>query len=386
MLQKFIDESIIVLTDDGQFTKLSKASSELSKKLNKDRQKIIPFLFAGIDANIPANNPDLIETKEIISKIWNTYTSVTKDSPLTFLRVIILEAIENLCQDIELANLVFLSANNVIKHITIPAAEKNIIISFLQTLGNSISHEANNRFDSQKKQESPQLAKVDEAMLSKSIAAAVGPTDKDGRTIGESANQYTPPDGAAWSNSFTPKITKAIATSINKAVADQERFEQSSPKVLDALNLKTELLWWKFAGFSRFTEEGYDKVPSNGLPIIVAYDYSNYIETLFPISVNHFLINAYRHLDSKKENIKLSDFLEGLIEVFDILKAQINDQNFTSGRITLSNFISSFIHGHVSTADFTTKTGIDISLEISKEELCLWLFHDIQCSKILNHK
>ncbi len=84
MLQEFLDANLLPITDDGYFEKVKKSADELSKKLSKSKAKVLRYTLIALDPDIEANNPDVIEVKELITKNWSTFSTNRKDTPITF--------------------------------------------------------------------------------------------------------------------------------------------------------------------------------------------------------------------------------------------------------------------------------------------------------------
>lgn len=145
MLQEFQDE-ILNLTDIAHLDKLKKAAGEIQKKLAKDTSKIVPFLLAGIDPQVPIDNPEIVEAKEIIGRSWTTFSGVAKDSPVTFIRAAIIHAIDTLASDPAIANLCVLASKNIISHLKLTSGEEQVVGGFIQKLSDHINGLSNTNF------------------------------------------------------------------------------------------------------------------------------------------------------------------------------------------------------------------------------------------------
>ena len=72
-------------------------------------------------------------------KNWSTFLSNTKDTPLTFIKAVMLEALRNVCVDINNSLVIWFTARNVVKYFSLIGEEKRIIFEFLSNLGHEIT-------------------------------------------------------------------------------------------------------------------------------------------------------------------------------------------------------------------------------------------------------
>lgn len=325
MLQNFLDESLITLTEDAQFAKLTKAAGELSKKLAKDKSSVVRYTLAAIDPLVSPDNTEIKDVKEIIGRIWTTFASVSKDTPVTYLRAIILEAVENACNDIQTAALVNLVAGNTVHYLKLSSIEQKLIGGFLDRLEKRVSIEANNRF--------------------------IG---KYGRTSGVA--EILPDDSGA-----NGRNTRAQ---------------------LETVQMKADLLWWKFAGYSASLDQGYKEAPEVIASLAMANDYSSLLPGIYPKSANYFFKAVQlNHFGDIKTT--LATFIGEIEKEKRTLRNFLTQKNLTAGRLSLYGFVNALIWDQVSVGDFERHVGIDPETEISKDLLNLWLFQDMHIYKIL---
>ncbi|SFT96507.1 hypothetical protein SAMN04489724_3017 [Algoriphagus locisalis] len=401
MLQKFQDE-ILNLTETDHLDKLKKAAAEIEKKLARDKRKIVPFLLAGMDPQVPIDNPEITEAKEIIAKKWTTFSGVAKDSPVTYIRAAIIHAIDSLASDQEIANLCVLASKNIISHLKLTSGDEKVVGGFIQKLSDQVNGLANMNFAANYvgHQLPPSAVvaplkrfKIEEKPLGKSLEAASGPKDSAGTAI-PNANPKTP-DEEGWSQGFAPKAAKAIGDAVNKLIEAQVGdFEQtiqglkqtSNPFInIDVIQLKTELLWWKFAGYSTSFEKRYREMPKGILEFALALDYGSNIPSIFPIAVRYFLLDTHRELCSNPEDqISVLDFAKLLVSYKSDISDKIGDCEESPGRTTFYDFIRRVVNGSLSLDDFESIVGMSSNDTMSYGDLCVWLFEDMQCELIIN--
>src|SRR5690606_7961806 len=131
----------------------------------------------------------------------------------------------------------------------------------------------------------------------------------------DSPNPHWSNSAPHWSYEFPSRATKGIKTVVDaclKAIVtitneNKNTIQNSLTKILEqvqeevsnrnkSLQLRSELLWWKEAGYSSSTDKSYGELDKNILGIALAYDYSSFIPTIYPKSVDYFLKETYKGL------------------------------------------------------------------------------------------
>ncbi|MHA6697437.1 GTPase-associated system all-helical protein GASH [Chryseobacterium sp. A321] len=415
MLQNYLNANLLSLTDDGDFKKLKKSANDIAKKLVKSKAKIVSYTLSAIDPDISVDNADIAEVKEIIIKNWSTFATNAKDTPLTYIRAVILEALSSISDDVNHSLLIWFASRNIVQYHKLIGKEKEIILEFLTKLGNDINQKANkewalsnNNTLSKIEIELKDITKylINDDNLKKYLEDASGPSNSDGVANFDSPNSVWPNSGQSWSHQFVPRATKGIKNAIDsslKAIVmvvneNKNAIQSSLTKALEqvqtevsnrskSLQLRSELLWWKEAGYSSSTDKSYDELDKNILEIVLAYDYSSFIPVIYPKSVDYFLKETYNGLKgSTKEELTLEDFLKTLLEHSEKLKAILPEGDALTGKSTLLNFINGLIWSKHQFTQFEELIGVPLNIKLSPNELTNWLFHDFQLVKILNTK
>lgn len=370
MLQTFLRNNLITLSDDSQLDKLKKSSQELIKRIKKDKKRIYSFTLAAIDPNIPADNNEIKEVVGIFEKTWPTYTSVTHDTPIPFARAVILHSLLELSADLTVAGLIYMSARNVIKHLNFSPLEEKTILTFLTEITLKIGNAADEKFqirhminNSMGVIEGVKKTFVDETSISKTLSGDFG-------------------DGTV--SLFIPKVVKSYSTIVNNAYSALIANMQTVSASVNALGLKTELIWWKTSAYSPMFKKPYKEMATPVLEFAIAADYASFMPFIFPESVNYFLKTAYVEMTEMDETITLSAFFEGMNNNREELNLLSQDLPIAEGRISLINFTSGILFNKLNITDLQRKVGIAPTLSLKKSELTVWLFHDILCHNTLN--
>lgn len=414
MLQSYLNANLLTITSDEDSKKLKKSAVEIAKKLAKSKSKIVSYTLSAIDPDVSAYNSDIVEVKQIIIKNWNTFAFNAKDTPLTYIRAVIFEALSSLCEDVNNSLLVWFSSRNIIKHLKLTGNEKEVVLGFLSKLGNQINRTANTEWALSRNETLSKISfelkeisgyLINKDNLQKYLEDASGPHNSQSVNNG-SPNQHWPNVGHQWSYQFAPKAAQGIKGAIDpslKAVVsvvneNKNTIQNSLNKAIEqvqkefsdknkSLQLRSELLWWKEAAYSSSIDKSYKELDKNSLDVVLAYDYSLFIPAIYPKSVDYFLKETYNTLKrSDDPELILEDTLKIFKESPEELKTILSEPDILEGKSTLLNFINGLIWNKYQLNQFEDLVGIPLNIKLSPNELTVWLFHDFQLEKILNTK
>lgn len=411
MIQEFLTNNLIQITEDDNVEKLLKASAVLEKKLSKDKSKIPTFILIALDPEIKVTDPNVQEVQELIINKWKTFTSNCKDTPLTYIRAVILETLEKLSSDINIANILFLSSRNIIKHLNLKGKEYDLIVQFLKELGNKVENNASDNWSIITsgiiKETSFEIAKIsnitiDKTALEKNLMAALGHSGHgDG---GE--NPHWTNSGAPWPKFYSQKASTGIIETITAAVNKQvSLINDSNSKIQDllkntltkllkenanqnnSLHLRSELLWWKESCYSNTLKYSYRDAQNGLLQLILALDYSSFVPFIYPQSADYFLKETHSGIISEEDKKrKISEIFKSIESSKETLKQYIGEESFEIERVSLTQFIKGYANGKYSTKQLKDLVGISDNIELTLSEFTLWIFHDLQVLNYLKSK
>ncbi|MBV2196422.1 MAG: hypothetical protein KUL78_07970 [Flavobacterium sp.] len=403
MIQEFLTNNLIQITEDENVDKLLKASVSLEKKLTKSKNKIPTFVLIAFDPEINPTNPDVLDVQQLIIDNWKTFTSNCKDTPLTYIRAVIFETLEKLSADINLANLIWLSSKNIQKYLKLKGKEKDLIIGFLNQIGNKIEEAAIDNYSISKtnnlKEIKIELTKlqdvtIDNVKLETSLMAAISHSGwgQGGQNPHWNDVNWTKFLSKNAANGIS-EILKSVLVQQNTHIEEklnkiQESIKNIVTKLLlnnnNSLNLRTELLWWKEACYSGILKASYKEIPKGLLEIILAIDYSEFIPYIYPQSVNYFLKETHIGITIEEDNkMKISEILKLIDDKKELLKQYIADSEIESERILLFDFIRGIVFNKFSIKEIKKHLGITETTELTLSEFTLWLFHDVQVINFL---
>jgi hypothetical protein len=411
MLQEFLDANLLPITDESYFEKIKKTADELSKKLSKNKAKVLSYTLTALDPDIPADNPNVIEVKELITKKWSTFLTNSKDTPVTFIRAVILEALEIVSKETSLACLIWLTGRNIQPQFKLIGKEKELIVNFLLSLGNKMEKKATESWslpsDSKLQKLSIEIkeftgATIDKASLQKLFVWASGPHDEKSEVPFKDPNPHWSNSAPHWSYAFAPKAATAISQEVNKALKEQAKelslnqtqiqeavnrlLVQTQAEILEKnnmLQMRTQLLWWKESCYSVSLDQSYRGQQNGLLQTLLANDYSTFVPAIYPKSADYFLNETHRGLvETENKKTKVSDILKQVEQSSKQLKTIFSEPTVEVGRISLLNFIKGLVWGKYNAKQFIDFVGFSDSSEMTLPEFTVWLFHDLQSIKI----
>lgn len=404
MIQKFLTNNLIEITEDENVEKLLKASTTLEKKLSKDKRKIPTFTLIALDSEIKVSDPNVQEVQQLIINNWKTFTSNCKDTPITYIRAVILETLEKLTSDINVANVVFLSSRNITKHLNLRGKEKEIITSFLTELGNKIEIVAAENLSISKESKIQEL----QLEIGKITGVSIGHEElknhlkaasiHSGLGDGGENPQYPGSNEKIWPNFFSERAAKGIAEIINKALNKENsslneiqgkiqfflnNLIKEASQTNSSLRLRTDLLWWKEACYSKTLNDSYRNAQNGLLQLVLALDYSSSVPFIYPQSADYFLKETHAGIISVEDKkIKLAEIFKSIDSSKETLKQYLGEESFEIERVSLTQFIKGYVYGKYSIKQLKDLVGISENIELTLSEFTLWFFHDLQ---VLNY-
>lgn len=415
MLQEFLDANLLPITDEVYFEKIKKTAEEITKKLTKSKSKILSYTLAALDPEVPADNPDVIEVKDLIIKNWSTFTTNSKDTPVTFIRAVMLEALQAISNQISSACLIWLTGRNIQQQFKLIGKEKELVTDFLLSLGKRIENKAIESWSLPSGSKLEMLSieikeltgvTIDKSTLQKKLEDASGPHKADGSSNFTDPNPHWSNTASNWSWQFAPRAAQGIAEVVNKALkaqatelsASQTLIQEAVNKLLfqtqsdiiernSLLQMRTQLLWWKESCYSISLKQSYRGLQNGLLQISLANDYSFFVPTIFPTSADYFLKETHKALvKDENKKIKVSEILKQIEDSRAELKNIFTEPSTELGRISLLNFIKGLVWNKYTSEQFKTFVGFTDNAEMSLSDFTLWLFHDLQSLKISTNK
>lgn len=358
MIQEYLNEQLIQTTDDSHVEKLKKISADLAKKISKDKEKILRYSLIAVDPEIPSDNPEVVEVKNLIVESWQTFVPNSKDTALTIIRAVMLEVLQILSKELDNASIIWFSNKDRLKYLKL-GRDKTIIGNFILELGNRIEAEATEQWA---------FSPSDEIEVPKVVAAAIDPTELTPHMQANAVN----------ATGVADIFNKALKKQVNELKESQRSFMELN--VL--MHMRTQLIWWKQAMYSASLKDSYRGLKEGSMEIALTFDFSAFTPETYPVSVDFFLVETYNEWTNRSSaKIKILDFIK-LVEKEKELLQTIIPEYTAEGRIPFVRFLQGFIHAKFNAKQFKDLVGIQETTEITYKDLVLWLFHDLQAIKL----
>ncbi|TYA74935.1 GTPase-associated system all-helical protein GASH [Seonamhaeicola marinus] len=425
ILQTYLNNQFIKTSDSGNIASLKKAITEVVKRLEKKKQRIIPFTLVAIDPLISEEDPIVIEVEKIIIGKWSAFknsVTATNDKSITYIRAVILQALSQIAKkDENSAAIIWLSARNAIKFYKLSNQENNVLSEFLLDFGNNLEISAQKAWSSNIDVKLPEFSvpeieikttTISKKYITERLKAAAGHSTLDENESAikyENANRYWANSNQNWTHDFGKIAGEALTLAINKALSTQNQaikdssgfvnknMESLVPYIesigneissgIDASNLRSKLLWWKESLFSNSLKVSYREIDPITSAVTMAIDLAEMVSPIYPLSLDYFLKETLKGLypDEVDKEVDLSKFVEGskkisndCAELLTTKKSDIDERKLLF--VALANNLSNDSY------DVYSETGLSKDNKVTLGDLSVWLLHDLQAIKIANEK
>ncbi len=426
ILQSYLNAQHIKTSEQGSIESLKKAVTEVKKILEKKRPLIISYTLVALDPNVNSTEPVVQDVEKVIIKKWPAFknsVTATKDKSTTYVRAVILESLSQMAKkENMIAAIIWHTARDTVSYYSI-GGEVDIIKSVLQSLANQMEEAGQEIWGIASKVEigtfegneinieiSPSAMVSGENIEQHFKAGSLHTSWGDG---GESS--YTTNQGNAnWPTFFSERVASGLTEEINSALAKQNKSLSSVSKSIKenlddyfsalrpffekisstyasniiANNKRSELLWWKQTLCSPRLRQSYRGFSLLETAILMAIDLADQVDPIYPISVDYLLRETLKdvHGEEVDNNRSLSEWIDISLKLNELFKELlIPFSNDKEGRKSLLEEMSNAISKGEAKSFFKV-TGIDQKASISLSSLAVWLFHEIQASKIVSSK
>ena len=421
LLSRFLNAGLLPhLNTDERFKFVEATIEEISKKLAKNRINLVRFTLTALHPDISDKLPAIREIDVVLAKFWKTIRVNIPDAPRQIWRAIIWEALNKQSKDITSAAIIWLTSSSVINHLTIDPNEREVITEFLISLRDKVEKKAvgewgkpeqitNNgkTFNYEPDKMTVYTAITDK--LEKDLLKACGPTDTAGTAIA-GANPHWTENQATWAAQFAKLASKAIgdridksAVNVNDSVKDElnklsEELKQSISSInenifhgITAERLRDDLLWWRQTLYSQTFKNSYRSMSFAEAVIFMAFDLSKILPTIYPVSVEYLLREAFgaAHNKHTQEKAKLSDVIKLIVESSNtgiIEEETVNYYKNFDEPLPLFALIIRNIGQQDITNDLIKIIGLKEDTEISLEDLSVWFLRDLQAHSLVIQK
>lgn len=356
--------------DDHRFEKLENAATALAGELRSRPLDLISSVLAGVDPDVPADDPAITRAQNALVAEWKSMRSVHADPPVGLLRAVLLDACRQAGEGSNAAVL-WLTLADTLRWKRL-GREEAAIRPVVDLFARRTEEKAMHAFDSHPSAETPPTAAaafsaarpkasgVDRAGLLSRVRATAGPQDRNGTAL-PSPNPHWTNAHQSWSYEFGDRMGALLADELD-SVAKRVRAEFAVPhgelikRVNDAIaaqgkemhglmkchEVRLAALWWSKALYSPSMGRSYREMPTSMAAIVMAVDLLNEVTKPAPASVGYLLAESIRELPDAALQRTLAAQLAALREARGLLPAEWT-ANLTrppeAGRLTLRDLV-----------------------------------------------
>ena len=421
--------------DDSRFAKIEVAVETVANSLRQSPPKMIGAILAGLDPDIPTDDPSIVQAQTALTAQWKSMSSVYPEPPVGMLRAILLDASNQVATG-KNAALLWLTAADTLPLLRL-GKEESVIRQMLARWA-TVSEETALSVPSVKevrkftgkiaisKSTTKQITEqsIDRPRLSSNVLAAAGPHNTQGQA-GPSPNPYWPNNNQNWVGEFSKRMEallaeefNAVYTALNSALsdmADQLEFERAQLiKVLEQAisnqhkwiqdtiayherrqqshTLRLNALWWSEALYSQSLQRGYREIDPILAAIVMPMDLLRVVSTPTPASVAYLLTETVHRLPNAR-----ADERHALIHVFQRLQDAARNlptswlQGFhptrAHGRLSLRDAILVVLSSPTAdSGEVIHRAGLAKDTEFTLPQLARALFRQEQAVQLANEE
>lgn len=406
--------------DDERFTKIEEAATNLAEVFRENPSNLIRAVLAGLDPEIPLDDPAIIQAEEALVNVWASMRSVHIDQPLFIYRSILLDACDQVAEG-KSAAILWYTAADALPLVRLGKEEKAVraILASWALKAEQFALIAPELIDGKRAPgvkklnlealESVEALKVNRANLKARVEAASGPSNRDGQVIeSDKSNRQWPNSGAPWSYDFSDYMTSTLSIQFNsvyKNIADAQNglrtainsHNESNAKTISEVlssqrswlqgtvnqaeqsrrseHLRLNTLWWCEALYSPSLQCSYRELDPALAVALMPIDLLDATQTPVPASVAYTLSEAVNKLPEMSFGQKYD--IVKLLAKLGAKRDMVSDdwvgkifQPPKSGRFSLRDLVISVLLGDdINLNDLISRTGLDQGFEISLPDL-----------------
>lgn len=425
--------------DDGRFAKIEKAADKFAQELKENRQLLIRAILAGIDPDIPANDPTITQAEDALYQEWPSVRSIHTDPPVLLYRYILLDACNQAADGLNTVILWNTIADalpfvrlgkeesiihNIIMDWVINLEKHLISTSNLHSLNLRDIDPVNIKDFGIHEIEKIESHEIDNDVILKRVSAASGPNYRN-KPNDENPNQYWSTQQSHWSWEFADRLSGLLTEQINLIyenisndqnslvgqieynikeqlsntnkllLAHHDRLIKASQKIAEQHSIgrmRLNTLWWCEALYSSSLRCSYRGVSSIIAAAVMPFDLLVEVKLPTPASVSHILAETVSKLSeaSYGKHYNFTEILSQLINNYKLLPETLK-QNIAhppkEGRLSIRDLIVSILLNHDHNIEsLTQRSGLSQDAQISLPRLAQAIFRQEQAVRLSQEK
>lgn len=355
--------------DDSKLENIQQASTVLVNNLKSDRSLLIPYVLAGLNANIDSQNIAINASEQALLSIWKTANSYYgSEKPINTYRIMLLDACNQMVNiDKSNAYILWNTVADIYPYLKF-GSEKTYIEEMLHywleiSEKFVLEYIEDKQFDEidliakTKKKVFPNFT-FDKNDFQKKLFLAMGSVDIEGVSFSaeQAFNPHNPSQGAPWIKEFINKFSKiyenhieGLTKTANEVYAqatqiasekeaeynrNYEKLLGNHQKVISKIklqnNLKFESLWWSQTMYSPTQKESYRHMDVNIANLVMVEDLLRFVDVVAPDSFSYLLLEVNAKLLTEEQSHKMSllEFFEHFKKINEAVPESIKVKNF----------------------------------------------------------
>lgn len=419
VLEQLLERRLIPVDDDPTLEKVQAAADELAKKIRTAKVPATTATLVALDPQISPAEPIGDVVMGELRKQWKSVDQKHRDRPMTLVRGILADALQQAGKDPSVAAIISLTARSYWPYAALHA-EVGVWEGVLQSLGERAEKAAVAAWDGTGENASieippfdlapvrAQSGKVDAALLQQHLSAAAGATPAPAG-VQPNPNGITTQGHAiqpAWATAFGKNAGDGISGLVNAALqataksidltAAGESIEtfirlfaaqiDSAVRPIRATALKTDVLMWRESLFSPSLQSGYRRLSPAIRTLAQACDLHALVPAHSPLAVESLLEEAARAVGDG-EPMTIPELLATLArEIPTGLTSVVGKTKPQTGRGPLLALLREAIAEGGPPDALDQRLGVDATVAIPLHELAMWVFRDLQADRLLSGK
>lgn len=406
LLQRFFDASLIPSeTTDERLKHYQAAAADLAKRFGEAPRDAVSASRVAIDPDCPAGDPWFATVQEAVKVHWKTFLVKNHDAPRQICRAILLEALSKAAKEDWTATLAIWNAcSSLLPHLS-DGPVQDITREFVTGLGIESEADssdewrigatvANNLPEFEIKLPAIKAVQVDEAELTGGFSDAAGPHNAQSKSFGD-PNPHWANQPTNWAYEFAPRAAKAVATSVNKALAATSPAlkglsDQLAPALKKHANALgkwvvgsaqrnerfTALLWWKQALYSPSLQRSYRELSPADTAVALSFDLGTVTGAPVPLSVEYFLRETIRNLLPENPNMTLAELVAATKAGNAVEPCLPTAPSGSPQRLSIREFLSVVRQTMPADETIPAYVGIVPSISLPISEWAVWLLRE----------
>jgi hypothetical protein len=320
--------------DDERFAKMERAAKAIAGELRVTPSRLIGAILAGLDPDVPADDPAIAHAQQALVNEWKSMNSVHTSPPIKLFRAILLEACAQAAEG-KNAAILWLTATDTLPLVRM-GKEEPVVRRMLETLATRTEElalavpsipakkqQAMPKVEATPAAQAPTPQKVNRQELLLRVAATVGPQYRTPKPALPNPNpNWVNNNANVWGWDFADRMHVVLADELDglaaeiskhqgqlsqqvkasqtelvgtlgNALTSQQHWVQDALEASEArqkaVRLRLDALWWSEALYSQSLRCSYRELPPALAVVVMAIDLLDQVTMPTPASISYLL-------------------------------------------------------------------------------------------------